>query len=76
MEVFLTVGDVARLIGKGPQRVRQLEQAGVLKAIRTVSGMRLFAREEVEEFLASQRLETQHLETRKQIEPGKKIGQI
>ena len=62
--MFLTVGDVARLIGKGSQRVRQLEQQGVLRAIRTSSGVRLFTQEEVEKYLAERKPATQLLTNR------------
>jgi excisionase family DNA binding protein len=48
----LEVKDAARLLGVGPQRVRQLEQAGTLRAERTMGGTRLFDQKDVEKLKA------------------------
>ena len=42
---LLSTGDVARLLNVGTQRVRQLERAQKLQAVRTAGGWRLFNRE-------------------------------
>lgn len=44
--------EAGRLLGVGPTRVRQLESAGILKAVRTASGWRLFRRGDVEQLAA------------------------
>jgi hypothetical protein len=41
-ELFWTVGDVAKEARKCSQWVRLREQAGKIKAVRTVGGLRLF----------------------------------
>lgn len=46
----LTTGSVAKVLDVSSERVRQLHRAGVLRAIRTSSGIRLFSASEVEEF--------------------------
>lgn len=48
MNELLTVGDVARLAGVSPQAVRVWERTGKLPAERTVSGIRLFRRDDAE----------------------------
>jgi len=52
----LMTGDVARRLGVTSERVRQLERQGVLKAERTVSGLRIFNASDVER-LARERQE-------------------
>ena len=49
---YLAPSDVARRAGVSVSSVRLWEQTGRLPAIRTVGGMRLFAREDVDRFLA------------------------
>lgn len=50
----LTVGEVGRLLGVGPQRVRDLCNAGRLPVERTATGIRLIPRVAVEK-LAKER---------------------
>lgn len=45
---LLGVADAGRVLGVGPQRVRNLERDGRLPALRTVGGVRLFRRADVE----------------------------
>jgi len=53
MVMLLEVGDVARRSGLSTLRIRQLADAGQLQpAAKTARGLRLFANEEVERFLA------------------------
>ncbi len=52
MERWFTVADAARRFGLSPESVRDLEQRGLLKAIRTVGGYRLFQESEVERYAA------------------------
>jgi excisionase family DNA binding protein len=52
---FLTVGEAARALGLSPDRVRQLERAKVLRALRTQTGVRIFERHEIEEYLQSRK---------------------
>ena len=47
---FLTTGEVSRILGISPDRVRQLERVGTLPARRTETGVRVFERGIVEEF--------------------------
>lgn len=47
---LLTVGDVARELDVAPETIRLWERLGKLRAQRTVSGMRLFRRDDVEQF--------------------------
>jgi len=62
---FLTVQDVARRIGVGAARVRQLANTGQLRvAARTSSGERLFDPATVEDFA---RLRAERTRTRKAI---------
>ena len=49
MDDFLTVGDVARLVGISPQAVRTWARLGKLCGQRTASGIRLFQRADVEQ---------------------------
>jgi excisionase family DNA binding protein len=49
---FLTTSDAARLLGVSPDMVRCYERTGRLTALRTTSGVRLFRREDVEDFIA------------------------
>lgn len=39
---------VARELGVTPDRVRRMEAAGVIRAVRTAGGRRLFAKQEIE----------------------------
>jgi excisionase family DNA binding protein len=48
MDDLLSPADAARLLGVVPATVRQMERDGRLPAQRTVGGMRLFRREDVE----------------------------
>ncbi len=48
MEQWLSSADAARVLGVVPATVRQMERSGRLPARRTVGGMRLFRREDVE----------------------------
>jgi excisionase family DNA binding protein len=45
---FLTTADVARALGVVPDTVRLWERAGKLPALRTASGVRLFAHADVQ----------------------------
>ncbi|WP_083448157.1 MerR family DNA-binding transcriptional regulator [Nitrospira moscoviensis] len=47
---ILTTGEASRALGMSPDRVRQLERCGVLPAIRTETGVRLFERATIEQF--------------------------
>lgn len=47
--------DVARLAGVTPAAVRWWESQGLLRAMKTVSGRRVFVREDVDRFLAKRR---------------------
>jgi excisionase family DNA binding protein len=49
-EQLLTVGESARLLGRSPESVREYEKRGLLSALKTQGGMRLFRREDVENF--------------------------
>ena len=48
----LMVGEVARIIRRCEDTVRRLADGGVLPAIRTSRGLRIFERRAVEEFAA------------------------
>jgi hypothetical protein len=47
-DVALTTSDAARRLGVCPERVRQLERAGILRALRTLRGVRIFSGRDVE----------------------------
>lgn len=55
MAQLMTAADAARILGVVPATVRQMERDGRLTAQRTVGGMRLFCREEVERFAGERR---------------------
>ena len=48
---LLTTNDVAKCLGVAPDTVRYYERTGRLAATRTASGIRLFQRGDVEQFL-------------------------
>jgi DNA-binding transcriptional MerR regulator len=48
MTEFLTTGDAARILGKASATVLYYEKIGRLRPIRTLGGVRLFYRDEVE----------------------------
>lgn len=48
MDMLLMVADAARLLDLTPASIRLLERQGKLRAVRTLRGVRLFARGEVE----------------------------
>lgn len=50
---WLTVNDVARIVRRTTETVRNWERAGRLEAIRTAGGIRLFRREAVARFVAA-----------------------
>jgi excisionase family DNA binding protein len=50
----ITVSGAARILGCSEDTVRRLEGAGVLRAVRTPAGMRIFERSDVEQ-LATRR---------------------
>ncbi|GEM_PF-5012240 len=50
--VLCTTVDVARLAGVTPEAVRGWERSGALPALRTPSGVRVFRRRDVKQFLA------------------------
>lgn len=52
MKIPLTTRDVSAALKVGPRRVQQLEEAGVLHAIRTPGGLRLFDPDHVEQVRA------------------------
>lgn len=54
---LMTPSDAARVLGLSPDSVRALADAGRLPTLRTVSGRRLFRREDVEK-LANDRAAT------------------
>jgi hypothetical protein len=56
-EIFLTVGDAARILGKSPECIRGYERSGKLAAIKTQSGVRLFRRKDVERLAQQQTTE-------------------
>jgi excisionase family DNA binding protein len=45
---LMTSGQAARVLGVSAERVRQLENAGQIEAMRTASGLRLFSAVAVE----------------------------
>jgi len=47
-DAFCETHVVARELGLTPDRVRRMEAAGIIHAVRTVGGRRLFARAEIE----------------------------
>lgn len=47
---LITTGMVARALGISAERVRQIERAGYLPAMRTANGIRLFRADDVKEF--------------------------
>ncbi len=49
---WLTVGDVSRRLGIGPDAVRERERRGKLRAIRTAGGVRLFRESDVLNLMA------------------------
>jgi DNA-binding transcriptional MerR regulator len=63
-EQFLTVGDVARCLDRSPSLVRQLANRGILPAIRTTNGIRLFERTAVDQLIAQRQSETPASELR------------
>ncbi len=56
---LMTPSDAARILGLSADSVRVLSDSGRLPAMRTVSGRRLFRREDVDR-LAAQRAEDSH----------------
>ncbi len=46
-EKFQTTGEAARELDLSSERVRQLERAGILRAIKTRSGTRLFKPQDI-----------------------------
>ncbi|MEW6212150.1 MAG: helix-turn-helix domain-containing protein [Acidobacteriota bacterium] len=59
MNQYLTTSDVARLLGYSNENIRVLERAGKLRAIRTKSGIRLFAQTDIESFAAEREQQRQ-----------------
>lgn len=53
IEQPLLSGEAARILGVSADRVRELEVAGRLVAVRTPSGTRLYERAQVEELAAA-----------------------
>ena len=51
----MTTNDVAKLLNVAPDTVRSYERTGRLAALRTTSGVRLFHRGDVEQFLAKRK---------------------
>ena len=47
-EILCETHVVARELGVTPDRVRRMETAGVIRAVRTVGGRRLFAKAEID----------------------------
>ena len=72
MAVFLSANDAAEILGVTAQMVRLYERAGKLRALRTAGGIRLFFREEVDEFAAKRRNEQRKAPSPL---PGSKTGQ-
>jgi DNA-binding transcriptional MerR regulator len=62
---FLTTTDAARMIGVASETVRQWENIGKLQAFRTASGVRLFARADVERVAREYREDTEVRSTRR-----------
>lgn len=52
-ESFLTVGDAARIVAVVPATIRLWERSGKLPAVRTLGGVRLFHRADVERIAAA-----------------------
>lgn len=50
--MLLTTADAARALRLSAERVRQLERAGVLRAYRTVGGLRIYLASDVERLAA------------------------
>ncbi|MGB3306367.1 MAG: helix-turn-helix domain-containing protein [Thermomicrobiales bacterium] len=63
MAQLMTAADAARLLGVVPATVRQMHRDGRLPAIRTEGGIRLFAREDVLQFLAERQERARTLHT-------------
>ena len=57
---FFTVGDVAKAADASTDSVRHWERTGLLPALRTVGGRRIFRREDVTEFLAKRKRNAGH----------------
>jgi excisionase family DNA binding protein len=55
MDDFLTTNAVAKIMNVAPDTVRFYERTGRLPALRTTSGVRLFRRDDVEDFIANRR---------------------
>jgi DNA-binding transcriptional MerR regulator len=51
MSVLLTPGEVAKMFGLTPDAVRGWERRGLLRAIKTPTGRRLFRARDVERFI-------------------------
>jgi hypothetical protein len=49
-EQFFLAGEVAKIKGVTPATVRAWEDRGILRAIRTPSGTRMFSRQDVDNF--------------------------
>ncbi|MFQ5880375.1 MAG: helix-turn-helix domain-containing protein [Dehalococcoidia bacterium] len=58
MERLLTCGDAARVLSVVPDTVRAMERAGRLPAVRTLGGIRLFRREDIDR-VAAERAQAQ-----------------
>ena len=72
MERLLTVADAARILGVVPARVRQLANEGQLPpAATTVSGTRLFRREDVEQLAEVRKAKRNQAERTKAARGGK-----
>ena len=48
MDEWVLTGGAGRILGCGPDEVRRLERVGILPAVRTSDGVRLFRRADVE----------------------------
>ncbi len=69
MTQLMTAADAARLLGVVPATVRQMERDGRLPAERTVGGMRLFRREDVERLVAVRLAEVDQESTHTEGDP-------
>lgn len=62
---YRTIGEVAKQLGKTTTTIRRWEREGVIKAIRTPTGHRLFADTEINRVLGIDQVERTETERKK-----------
>ena len=70
MQTFLSTSDVAKLARRSPDAVRIWERRGLLRAVRTLGGIRLFARKDVDQFLKARRLAVERVRKDAKLRPA------